>query len=188
MSKINGILSALLTITPFSCSDAPEKTKQGGHQREQSSFFRSDEPIQLENPTITTETREGEFPKEKQLLPPPEIKKMKLISSGQASPTTEIKLNGIAFDLVLREKDTIYLSTTSEQFKTPEGFRIGSRLSELPENIQKDFIKLPGWGYYYPLKSGWSLAFCEGNTCTDTYPSLDSKVKWVFKRPLQEKR
>jgi hypothetical protein len=110
------------------------------------------------------------------------IGKMILVSSGQVSPSSKLILNGIAFDVVLRDKDTTYTATTQKNFITPEGFSVGMQFSELPQEMRNNLIKEPGWAYYYKLQSNWCLGFCEGVSCTDNYPNSDSKIKWIFKR------
>ena len=115
-------------------------------------------------------------------LPKISLGKLTLVSSAQISPCTTVKINGSDFDLVTRDNDTIYLTTNDKRFQTPEGYKVGTRLSELPKNIQQELTEEPGWGYYYKLSSGWTLGFCEGNSCTDNYPQKNSKVKWIFKR------
>lgn len=115
-------------------------------------------------------------------LPNISLGKMTMVSSGQISPYTTIKIDGCNFDLVTKGNDTIYLATNDKKFQTPEGYKIGTKFSELPKDTQSDLIKEPGWGYYYKLPSGWTLGFCEGNSCTDQYPQDSSKVKWIFKR------
>jgi hypothetical protein len=107
---------------------------------------------------------------------------MTLVSSGQMSPYTTIKINDCKFDLVTSGNDTIYLATNDKAFQTSEGYKVGTKFSELPKNIQEDLTKEPGWGYYYKLPSGWTLGFCEGNSCTDHLPNNSSRVKWIFKR------
>lgn len=109
--------------------------------------------------------------------------KIILISSGQLSKSEAIKINDVNFDLVMNNNhDTIYLQTMEPKFVTKEGIRVGTKVSELPISIQQNLIKYPGWGYIYKLASGWSIGFCEGKTCTDSYPKADSKIKWIFKR------
>src|SRR5690606_30856626 len=115
-------------------------------------------------------------------LPNISLGKMTLASSGQMSPYTTIKIDGCDFDLVTSDGDTTYLATKDKKFQTPEGYEVGTKFSELPKDIQNDLTKEPGWGYYYKLSSGWTLGFCEGNSCTDKYPEISSKVKWIFKR------
>ncbi|HEX8426603.1 hypothetical protein [Hymenobacter sp.] len=108
--------------------------------------------------------------------------KMTIVSSGQVSSCTIIKVNGCDFDLVTRGNNTIYLATRDKKFQTPEGFKVGIRFSELPKDIQTELTKEPGWGYYYKLSSGWMLGFCEGSSCTDNYPEINSRINWIFKR------
>ena len=110
------------------------------------------------------------------------VGKMTLVSSGQMSPYTTIKIHGCEFDLVTRDDDTIYLATNDRKFQTIEGYKVGTKFSELPKDAQAELIEEPGWGYYFKLPSGWTLGFCEGNSCTDNYPQNSSKVKWIFKR------
>ena len=108
--------------------------------------------------------------------------KMILVSSGQMSPYTTIKIGSCYFDLVMSDNDTTYLATRDKRFRTPEGYKVGSAFSELPNDIQGELTKEPGWGYYCKLASGWTLGFCEGSSCTDSLPEYSSKVKWIFKR------
>jgi hypothetical protein len=115
-------------------------------------------------------------------LPNISFGKMTLVSSGQMSPYTEIKIDGCDFNLVTSDSDTTYLATHDKRFQTPEGYKVGIEFLELPKDIQGHLTKEPGWGYYYKLPSGWTLGFCEGNSCTDKYPENGSKVKWIFKR------
>lgn len=110
------------------------------------------------------------------------IGKMTLVSSGQFSPSVTIKIDNCDFDLVTTNNDTTYLSTKDKKFLTPEGYYVGTKFLELPKSIQRNLTKEPGWGYYYELSSGWTLGFCEGNSCTDHYPRNLSQVKWIFKR------
>ena len=111
-----------------------------------------------------------------------EAGKMILISSGQISKAKTVKINAINFDIVLKETDTIYLQTTESKFVTKEGISVGKKLSELPFYVTESLTKENGWGYFYTLPSGWSIAFCEEEDCTGKYPNEDSKIKWIFKR------
>ena len=105
-----------------------------------------------------------------------------LISSSQLSKSKEVKINTANFDLVLKNTDTLYVQTTESKFVTEEGISVGRKFSELPTEIKQGLIKENGWGYFYKLPSGWSIGFCEGNSCTESYPKADSKIKWIFKR------
>lgn len=105
-----------------------------------------------------------------------------LVSSGQFSNYEVVTLYNCDFNLVLNNQDTIYLSTSDRKFITPEGYKIGTMLNELPNKLKLNLVKELGWGYSYKLPSGWAIAFCEGSSCTDNYPKNNSKVKWIFKR------
>ncbi|SDJ69836.1 hypothetical protein SAMN05192550_2587 [Flavobacterium glycines] len=109
--------------------------------------------------------------------------KLILITSGQLSEYKTVKINDINFDLVQNSNhDTIYLQTMEPKFITKEGYHVGTLFTELPITIQQNLIRYPGWGYFYKLTSGWSIRFCEGSTCTNSYPTADSKIRWIFKR------
>jgi hypothetical protein len=108
-----------------------------------------------------------------------------LISSGQFSQSKPIKILNSTFDIVTNESDTIYLSTSDKTFQTPEGYMVGTRLADLPQYIKDNLTKEQGWGYYFKLLSGSSLAFCEGKSCADNYPGENSTVKWIFKRKTE---
>ena len=108
--------------------------------------------------------------------------KMLLTSSSSFSNYETVKINKIDFDLVLQDKDTIYLQTIDKEFVIDAGIHVGTKFSELPLTIKQIFTKERGWGYYYTLPSGWSIGFCEGNTCTNDYPNESSEIKWIFKR------
>jgi len=108
--------------------------------------------------------------------------KIMLISSGQMERTFEVKIKNIIFDYVLKNRDTTYIQTTETKFITKEGYHVGNKFSELPSLIKQSLTKENGWGYFYTLPSGWSIAFCEGEDCTGKFPNEDSKIKWIFKR------
>lgn len=105
-----------------------------------------------------------------------------MTSAGQSKPYLETMFNNTKFSLVVNGNDTLYLSTNEKTFLTPEGYKVGMKLSEMPASIQKNLKKEAGWGYHYTLPSGWGLGFCEGSTCTATYPSPTSFIKWIFRR------
>lgn len=109
--------------------------------------------------------------------------KLILISSGQMMPYESVIADKCKFELVKDGKgDTVFIATTDMNFITAEGYKVGMKLSELPELLNNKFTKENGWGFYYKLKSGWALGFCEGSSCTDKYPDSSSEIKWIFKR------
>lgn len=105
-----------------------------------------------------------------------------LISSGQFSSYKTITLSNIEFQFVGNSGDTQYISTKSKLFQTPEGYAVGMSLNEVDKSLQKNIVREPGWGYYIQLQSGWKIAFCEGNSCTDSDPQATSTIDWIFKR------
>ena len=108
---------------------------------------------------------------------------MLLTSSSSIKASKNVKLYGCDFNIVLNNlKDTTHWSTNDENFITPEGFKVGTPFKNLTIEIKNSMRKMPGWGYYTKLNSGWELGFCIGNSCIDHEPNGESKVKWIFKR------
>ena len=108
--------------------------------------------------------------------------KLLLMNSGSMQPYTTVKIKNSYFDIVMSLSDTIYISTTDTTFQTIEGYKVGTLYSELNEEIKQKIVKESGWAYFAKLNSGWSIAFCIGNSCTDQNPSDSSRVSWIFKR------
>jgi len=95
----------------------------------------------------------------------------------------KLKINNIEYSYSLdKNLDTVKLWTKDNKFITKEGFKIGTKWKEIPKELQDSTYKLPGFGYYVELKSGWNLGFCIGNTCTDNYPFNKSEVIWIEKQ------
>lgn len=110
-------------------------------------------------------------------------RKMLLVSSGQMSPYTDIHIRGVQFKLVQNENgDTTYLSTESVRFETPEGYKVDDKWKVISKSDREKVERMPGWGYFIKLNSGWQLGFCEGATCTDHEPTSESEIRWIFKR------
>lgn len=94
-----------------------------------------------------------------------------LISPGQTAHYTEVSINNNLFKLVLNESgDTIYLSTNDIHFNTPEGYHVGDFWQQISKADREKTVETFGWGYTIQLKSGWQLGFCEGGSCTETFP------------------
>jgi len=109
--------------------------------------------------------------------------KYKNIDANSGYEIKKIQLKNIEYSYVLDNKqDTINLWTTDYKFVTKEGFKIGTKFSELPKTLQNSAYKLSGYGYFVKLNSGWTLGFCVGKTCTDNYPDNQSKVAWIKKQ------
>ena len=106
-----------------------------------------------------------------------------MVSSGQISPSKKITFENCVFDLVLNQQnDTVYLQTRDASFKTLEGYHVGTDWNSIHNEHRSNLEKMPGWGYYIELDSGWNLGFCEGQSCTDSAPTQGSVVKWIFRR------
>jgi hypothetical protein len=170
--------SLLLVVLAFlvcSCSETGQgKVQSADTSRTDLSYFNTTSKTDADTINKTGFTLDT--------LPDVSLGKMTLVSSGQMLPYEIIRIAGCNFNLVTRGKDTIYLSTNDKRFQTPEGCKVGTKYSELPNDIQSELSREPGWGYYYKLPTGWSLGFCEGSSCTDNYPQKNSIVKWIFKR------
>ena len=108
--------------------------------------------------------------------------KLMVISSAQTSPYTETIYSGSKFQVVIQDKDTIFMSTRDTTFKTPEGYGVGGHFGSLPKSLKKAVRKEPGFIYWVSLKSGWRLGFCEGSSCTDHVPFDSSKIDFIYKR------
>lgn len=109
-------------------------------------------------------------------------KKFVLISSGQMSEAKLSVIHNCEFELVIRNNDTIYLATKDSNYITPEKYKVGTSLSQLPTKLQESIQKENGWGYYILLNSEWNLGFCEGISCTEKPLTNSSEVKWIFRR------
>lgn len=111
------------------------------------------------------------------------IGKMFMTTSSNLEPSKDIKLYDCDFTIVLNDSgDTTHWSTNDNNFNTPEGFKVGTNWNKLPIELRNLVEKMPGWGYYIRLNSGWQLGFCEGPSCTDMEPKEGSLIKWIFKR------
>jgi hypothetical protein len=103
-------------------------------------------------------------------------------SSGQLQPYEELIINHVVFQLVLKGKDTSFISTRDQNFITPEGYKIGIEWSQISMQLRNRLITEPGFAYYIELPSGWKVGFCEGLSCTDGLPTDTSDIKFIFKR------
>ena len=106
-----------------------------------------------------------------------------LINSSQISPSTTVYVKGIVFKIAWdRDSKINFISTTDSTFYTNENIRINMPLKEI-ENIQNvEITKMPGWGYYISLESGWFAGFCVDKTCTGRELTNEVVVSYFFKR------
>jgi hypothetical protein len=105
------------------------------------------------------------------------------VSSSTISPAATILNNGIIFDIAWDKDSRVnYIVTMDSKFSTKENVRINMTLKDIKEIQKTDVLKMPGWGYYIQLKSGWFAGFCIGKTCTDRELKENDKVTFIFKR------
>ena len=112
-----------------------------------------------------------------------ETQELLLTSSSTLEEAQKTKISGVDFSVVLNESgDTTFWQTTDSRFITTEGYRVGNSWNDIPNELKSKLILIPGWGYLINLASGWTIAFCEGRTCTGEKPSADSKIDWIHKK------
>jgi len=106
-----------------------------------------------------------------------------LVNSSQISTSTTILNNGIIFDIAWNNDFRVnYIETSDSHFITSENVKVNTTLRKIKDIQNVDIIKMPGWGYYIKLKSGWFVSFCTGKTCTDRELTDDDKVVSIFQR------
>jgi hypothetical protein len=95
----------------------------------------------------------------------------------------ELNVNDVCFFYALNSRqDTIKVWTVDPKFQTPEKYKVGTKLKDIPKKLQKDIIKIPGLGYELRLNSCWNLYFCEGDACTEEALKPTSEVTWIRRR------
>jgi hypothetical protein len=104
------------------------------------------------------------------------------IASGQISLYEETIIEGSEFQVVVRDNDTLFLSTRDSIFRTPENYHIGTLYGDLPQKLKDSVKEEPGFSYWVDAPSGWRLGFCIGKTCTDYKPLESSTVDYIFER------
>jgi hypothetical protein len=168
------LLGTILTLVFIACGDKPRSVK---HAIDEQNIEIDRIPDSLSKTKLCSavDTLESEASYQ---FPP-----RTMISSAQFAPYTDIVYAGADFQLVInQENDTIYLATNDVKFVTPEGYKVGEKWKILAKLDKENIGRMSGWGYYIKLESGWQLGFCEGQSCTDTEPTSESQVKWIFRR------
>ncbi len=108
----------------------------------------------------------------------------RVISSGQISPSIKIKYDGIIFDIAWDLDNRVNdIMTTDPNFSTTDGVKINMTLKELKNLQDIKIVKMPGWGYYAELNSGWGVGFSVDETMTGRELVDSDSVKWIFKKP-----
>ena len=92
----------------------------------------------------------------------------------------ELNVGGIRFNYALNSRqDTVKVWTTDAGFLTAERYKVGTKFKDIPKKLQARIVKVTGYGYALKLDSGWTLYFCEGESCTDEPISSNAEVKWI---------
>jgi hypothetical protein len=94
----------------------------------------------------------------------------------------EMAIGGAGFKYVLNHQpDTVRIWTDDFRFETPEHYRVGMKLKELPVALRTQAVTQPGRGYFI-MTSGYKLYFCEGEKCTGDKLTPASEIKWIERR------
>lgn len=105
------------------------------------------------------------------------------VTSSNISPAATILNNGVVFDITWdKDYKVNYIVTKDSKFLTKENIKVNMTLKDIKGLQKVDILKMPGWGYYIKLKSGWYAGFCVGKTCTDRELKDEDKITSIFKR------
>jgi len=89
-----------------------------------------------------------------------ESTQMLMISSGQMSPSAEVRCDHITYAIAVDPSDSvIFVSTSSSAFVTPEGLSTASTLEDVLAASAAQVVEERGWGHYVRLPSGWCAGF-----------------------------
>lgn len=106
-----------------------------------------------------------------------------LVTSSQFYPSTEIHVDNISYEIAWEGNGKLYYISTSDiKFESEEGVKINMTLSDILKKTESEVYKMPGWGYYIKLKSGWYAGFSVDKTCTGRELAKNDSVKWIFRR------
>ena len=113
--------------------------------------------------------------------------KAKLYDSETGYEVKELQVNDACFNYVLNSRqDTVKIWTKDPKFMTPEKYKVGTLLKEIPQKLQTRIVKVPNLGYALKLDSTLTLFFCEGETCTEPL-SKNTTVAWIKREIYTEK-
>ena len=93
-----------------------------------------------------------------------------LIPDGSLVSSYTIIDNNIEFGIGVRNDKIIFIGTNDKKFSV-NGLKIGDVLSD--EYITREIRKIPGWGYYVEIGSGWYAGF-------DFHERPDEKTPILF--------
>jgi len=137
---------------------------------------------------VVQEGDDGSVPKIGDRVEIKERAKMLMISSGQMSPSTEVRYGQIAYSIAVDGSDrVIFVSSSSPAFVTPEGLSIESTLEQVLLASGSEVMEERGWGHYVRLPSGWCAGFFVWRDDTPggsgfAAPDASSRVNAFFQR------
>lgn len=99
-----------------------------------------------------------------------------LTSSSSINEGYKVDINGIPFNLVLKEKRLVFVSVNSAAFQTPEGVKVNQLFTAIKGYNSESLVVEKGWGTYFELESGWKAARL----------STENRVEWLFMRLSDE--
>ena len=103
-----------------------------------------------------------------------------LASPSQTFSKYNVLVKGIKYEIgVDSEKTIAFISTSDENFSTPENIRVGMGLMEALQISHADMLIEKGWASYLTLKSGWNAAF---KLQADNTFNINDSVAFVFMR------
>lgn len=74
-------------------------------------------------------------------------------------PVYEIQVLTVPFQIAQSTERIDYVSTSSPDFTTPEGIRVGMTMAEVRKQVGGELREEHGWGCYMELESGWRAGF-----------------------------
>mgnify|MGYP006308305381 FL=1 len=86
-----------------------------------------------------------------------------ITGSGGIQPGYRVIHDGITFDVAVDKVRHVitYVSTSDPAFRTADGVGVGTPVSDLRVDLERDLVEERGWGSYVRLKSGWEAFVSE---------------------------
>ena len=104
-----------------------------------------------------------------------------LAGPSQIYPAYALEVEGVAFELGVKERKVAFVRTSSRDFSTPDGVRVGMPLQAVLERGGSGPVMITGWAFVVALPSGWSAAFTHGETQTEEPLPVEATVAWLFR-------
>lgn len=106
-----------------------------------------------------------------------------ITGASDMEPAIVVKEKGIKYTVVLsQEKKVSFVITFDSNFKTEDGFRIGTLYKELKKQYKTKGQFEPGSGYYFKLASGWKALFANEKILHDGRVDDTCRIRSFFKK------